>query len=317
MKLDIEAIKRQEPKALKELLAVVKKSAWVGCSKVMAEDRHEDIAQDVFMLFITNLVYRFDEAYQAEPFLIETCKRVAMSQMRRKRELLLEDLYSLPGEMEDAISKSDRVSFTMDDSPVSFIDQKKYMQKILAHLPGTVDQHRNLPEVEPKNLINKGRKPSKKSLSPSCLRIREIRLSLSMTQESFSKNLGIPNTTLLSYEYGRTPTVKEDTLRKAEEMLKFGQNIIAQNELWANRSMKEVIEEWCKTLGIEKNNVEWLAAALGVDKSTIYRWLNEEMRPTPDALRNYSMIIENNAKQIKKSIGSIQKVIDRKLRRKD
>lgn len=294
MKLDVKGVLRGDNLALCGLMAAARKSARIGCSKVGAESIEDDVAQEVALLFINRLAVKFDENYNAEPLLIETSRRVALSLMRKNREIPIGELPELPEDELDVIN----VRNDIDSSPVSPLDQQKALQTIKTKFPGVLSEEREKPKADPAALV-KTRKPSKRELSPSCARLREIRTSLGMSQESFSSQLGIPTATLLSYEYGRTPNVPAHLLMRAEEVFKRESSVAKRNNAQAARPMKEIVDEWAEMLKIDPNDFKTIAEIVGVAKSTIHRWVDGEMRPRPRELNGYIRAVKIVAKRIK------------------
>jgi len=307
MKLRIEDIKSRDNQALKELLDVVKKSARIGCSKVGAESMEDDVCQDVFMLFLDKLVHKFDKQYNAEPLLIETSRRVALALMRRNREVLTEDYLELSESGTSDINARNSSLHPVDDEPITYMERQRAMEAIKMKFPGVVAKPRGLPTMNAMDLVRK-RKSKERELSPSCARLREIRTDLGMTQELFAAQLGIPNATLLSYEYGRTPNVPEKLMDAAEEIHKREQVVARRNRAQAERPMVEILAEWAEQSGIKPTDYEKMADVIGVAKSTVHRWASGEMRPRPRELAGYARIVSNMAKRFKNS----QKALEEK-----
>ncbi len=294
MKLDVKGVLRGDALALSGLMAAAKKSARIGCGKVGAESIEDDVAQEVALLFINRLAVKFDEDYNAEPLLIETSRRVALSLMRKNREISVGEIPELPDDELDVIN----VRNDIDSSPVSVLDQQKALHTIKTKFPGVLAEARQKPKADPAALV-KTRKPSARVLSESCARLREIRVNLGMSQESFSSQLGIPTATLLSYEYGRTPKVPAHILQRAEEVFKRESSVAQRNNAQAGRSMKEIVDEWAEMLKIDPNDFKTIAEIVGVAKSTVHRWVDGEMRPRPRELNGYIRAVKIVAKRIK------------------
>ena len=293
MKLDIGGIINGKPAAMASLMLVVRKSARIGCSKIGAESIEDDVAQEVAMLFVNKLAAKFDEEYNAEPLLIETSRRVGLSMLRKNREIFMEDLPELPDDGNDVINARNGI----DLNPVSFSEQQKALQAIKMKFPGIVSEERQKPKVDAASLVKK-RGRADRVLSKSCARIREIRTSLGMPQESFSSQIGIPTATLLSYEYGRTPNVPEHVMERAEEVFKREHSVAKRNQAQADRPMNEIVKEWADMLKIDPNDFKTISEIVGVAKSTIHRWVDGEMRPRPRELNGYIRSVKVVAKRI-------------------
>jgi len=300
MKIDIPGILNGEPRAMKGLMSVIRKSARIACNKIGAESIEEDVAQEVAVLFLNRLIHKFDESYNAEPLLIETCRRVALAMLRRNREVCVEDVGELIDNENDAINIHD----DLDSSPVSYLDQQKAL-KALGMAKGLDGQQRK--RAGNNHAGNKPRGRSVRMLSESCARLREIRVSLGIPQESFSAQLGIPTATLLSYEYGRTRKVPDHIMEKAEEIFEREHVVAKQTLAQAERPMREIINEWAELLQVEPDDVTTISEILGVAKSTIHRWMDGEMRPRPRELNAYIRSVKLIAKRIRSGNGEISK----------
>lgn len=302
MKLDVSGILKRKPAAMAGLMAAARKSARIGCSKVGAESIEDDVAQEVVMLFIERLAGKFDESYNAEPLLIETSRRVALSLLRKNREICLEDTNELIESGNNVINARN----DFDSNPVSYLDQQKALQALnMEKVSEIFLKDSPPPKVDGASVVRK-RGRAERVLSKSCARLREIRMSLGMPQEAFSSQIGIPTATLLSYEYGRTPNVPEHILDKAEEVYKREHTVAKRNMAQAERPMREIINEWAEMLRIDPNDFKTISDIVGVAKSTIHRWADGEMRPRPRELNAYI----RSVKLIAKRIQSGSKVID-------
>lgn len=294
MKLDIEGIIKGKPAAMAGLMHAVKKSARIGCRKIGADFIEDDVAQEVAMLFVSRMAAKFDEAYNAEPLLIETSRRVALSLLRKNREIFMEDASELIDSGNDVINARNDT----DSNPVLPMDQQRALQAIKMDFPGTVCEDRQIPKADPASMVKK-RGKAERELSASCARLREIRIELGIAQESFSSQLGIPTATLLSYEYGRTPNVPPHILEAAEEIYKREISVARRNKAQAKRPMREIVDEWADMLGIDPNDFKSLSDIVGVAKSTIHRWVDGEMRPRQRELNGYIRVVKNQARRIR------------------
>lgn len=298
MKLDIPGILSGKHVAMVGLMSAVRKSARIGCSKVGAESIEDDVAQEVAMLFVNKLAMKFDEAYNAEPLLIGTSRRVALSILRKNREVFMEDVPELSDDGNDVIN----VRNGIDLNPVSYLDQQKAMRAIkMEKVSGILTEERPAPKVNAATLVKKRGTGKARKLSKTCARLREIRISLGMPQESFSSQIGIPTATLLSYEYGRTPNVPSPVMERAEEVYKREHTVAKRNQVQAERPMGEIVSEWAEMLKIDPNDFKTISEIVGVAKSTIHRWVDGEMRPRPRELNGYIRSVKLVAKRIELS----------------
>lgn len=284
-------------------MSAVRRSARIGCSKVGAEPIEDDVAQEVFMLFLDKMLDKFDADYNVEPLLIETSRRVALSLMRKNREMSIEDTESLP----EAIINDINTHNGLEANPVSFLDQQKALQAIKMKFPGAVSEARKKDMIPPEGVVKK-RERVQRTLSKTCARLREIRLELGKSQEEFAAMLGIPTATLLSYEYGRTPNVPENIMESAESIYKVEHTVAKRNKAQAERPMREIVNEWAELLGVDPNDFKTIAEIVGVAKSTVHRWVDEEMRPRPRELNGYIRAVKLVAKRLKSGTKAIAEI---------
>lgn len=288
---------------MNSLMVAVRKSARIGSRRAGAESIEDDVAQEVAMLFLNRLVHKFDEAYNVEPILIEASRRVALSLMRKNKEIFVEDILELPNEEFGVINARNSI----DLNPVSNLDQQKALQAIKMNFPGVITEDRQKPKMDASTMVKK-RGGTKRELSKSCARLREIRISLGTPQESFSSQLGIPTATLLSYEYGRTPNVPDPIMERAEEVYKREGSVAKRNNAQATRPMKEIVNEWADMLKIDPNDFKTISEIVGVAKSTVHRWVDGEMRPLPRELNGYIRSVKLVARRIRASNKAVSEI---------
>lgn len=344
--INVQAIKSREPLALAALMAAVKKSARLGCRKVGGGFIESDVAQLVFMRFIESVIDRLNPDYPVEPFLVEMARRIALSEMRKYKEVPFEDvddLLSDPGDLiDDSLNDintchsfigqtewSEGGEHEPESNPVSLFSQQKAMQEIkrMTTFPGVITTPKEMPDNEvsltPLIKRHEGKPPE---LSPENMRMRDLRKKLGWTQERFASELGISLTRLQTYEYGRTRIAPSFLMEAAEEISRREEKGAERRKALAEtRPMLEVVTEWAVALGaievggdIKKIGVALIIAdALGVAKSTVIRWVNEVIRPSQKDLELYSRIIKTTvAREEKLSLArGRQPVVNRRNKR--
>lgn len=277
-------------------MAVVKKCAKSGARKVGAEEIEEDVGQEVFMLFTRNLIHKFDESYNLEPFLIETSRRIALSLIRGRRELLIDDDGDLIAGMIDDISMRNGI----EDLPISESEQKMAFESIKMKFPGVEPGVLVPPSSNPDAMV-KRRGRAERELSKENSRLRDIRMKMSLSQEDFADRLGIHTATLQSYEYGRTAVAPQDVMDRAEELFKQEEGLVKRNISNESQSMPDLVKEWAKSLGIDENDLTTLSEFIGVSKSTVHRWVHNGSRPNPRELTRYIRTVKTLSMRLKAS----------------
>ncbi len=109
--------------------------------------------------------------------------------------------------------------------------------------------------------------------------LREIRRKLGLSQIEMAMRLGLKLPTYQSYEYGKTRSVKEDVIERAQLLLQDDDYHYIRAK-FAGRTMQEIAEGWAKRLGINPTSISEFARIMGVNKSTISRWMSQS--PEPD-----------------------------------
>jgi DNA-binding XRE family transcriptional regulator len=300
VKIDLALIKSGDRESLNLLLKVVTKCAKSGARKVGAQEIEEDVAQEVFMLFIRNLIFKFDESYNLESLLIETSRRVALSLIRGRRELLLDDDNDLMTNLIDDISMRNSI----EDLPISESEQRMALETIKMNFPGIEVGVLNPPSADPDSMV-KRRGRAERDLSKENARLRDIRMKLSLSQEDFADRLGIHTATLQSYEYGRTAVAPQSVMDRAEELFKEEAGLVKRNLSIKHVLMPELVKEWATMLNVAENDFTALSELIGVSKSTIHRWVHDGSRPNPRELARYIRKVKMLSAQIKASYKAI------------
>ncbi len=127
--------------------------------------------------------------------------------------------------------------------------------------------------------------------------LREIRSKLGISQIEMAKRLGIKLPTYQSYEYGKTHSIKEDVLERAHLLLQDDDYEYAR-EKFAGKTMRDIAIDWARRLGIDPSHISEFARVMGLNKSTISRWMS--LSPEPDVweLIRYEDIVERHEKRL-------------------
>lgn len=148
-------------------------------------------------------------------------------------------------------------------------------------------------------------------------RLRIIRETLERTQYEMAIELNLKPSTYLSYEYTRVKKVPQSVLGDAELLLAQQGKESAAHKKYASMSMKDITVEWAGRLGVNPNDVTIFANRLGVNKSTISRWLRNEQKPNMREIVIYeSDIQEIERRQEKREINEHSTVKARKSQSK-
>lgn len=105
--------------------------------------------------------------------------------------------------------------------------------------------------------------------------LRRLRKHLGLTQPDMAGRLGVKLSTYRAYEYGTLKKVPEKVALAARSLSIDPQYSYIQ-ALYGGRPMRDVAHEWAQRMGIAKDSCTDLATALGVNKSTVSRWLDPQ-----------------------------------------
>jgi transcriptional regulator with XRE-family HTH domain len=128
--------------------------------------------------------------------------------------------------------------------------------------------------------------------------LRDIRLKLGLSQVEMAEKLGVKLPTYQSYEYGKTRRVNEDVLMRARQ-LAADDDYSYVREKFAGKTMDEIARHWAERLGIEPDRVTDLASTIGVNKSTVSRWLANSQMPNVWELIRYEDIVSRQERRLR------------------
>jgi len=133
------------------------------------------------------------------------------------------------------------------------------------------------------------------------IELREIRISLGMSQPEFAGEIGINVPRLSSYEYGKTVGVPAHVMAEArrvrDEYLQSRGNLHVK---FARMKMSELVASWAAQITdalmligeLPANAVSvddsYLARTLQVTETTLRRWRNDRARPTVKVINAHS-----------------------------
>ena len=148
-------------------------------------------------------------------------------------------------------------------------------------------------------------------------RLRIIREALERTQYEMAIELNLKPSTYLSYEYTRVKKVPQSVLDDAELLLAQQGKTSTAHQKYASMSMKDIAAEWATRLGVDPTDVTIFANRLGVNKSTISRWLRNEQKPNMREIVIYEGDIQEiERRQEKRKASTATAVKTRKSRSK-
>lgn len=139
-------------------------------------------------------------------------------------------------------------------------------------------------------------------LSAEAIELNEIRQYLGYTVPEFAKLMNTRKGTLSSYLYGTVRSIPLALMTEARALRKQGgQNFQESAAKFNDMKMTEIVEQWeTKLAGGQApaaNGETELGDVLGVDRATVWRWKERDMRPDLRKLREYDEIITRYLKK--------------------
>lgn len=296
---------------------LVKRAAKIAAARVGVDS--DDAAQELWLLFVDKVVHRYQADRPLFPFLVEFARRHCLSMLGDNRELLFSDLgpesdddrqtgghwlldealvdQGLDLEVldrqkaeyefmrlvsagkENVVLSSDRVYHSESESVSSNCENGR--TEMEARLPGVQDfTVEKYPEITEQLALTRPKRVRTFKLTSEQEELRNIRLKLRMTKEIFAEHLGIKQSTLDSYEYGKTQSVPENVMEAARRLAENSTDELADaRDKFDAMSMSDILEMWAKRLGVPPENATLLGQMLGTTATTIRRWRANAVRP--------------------------------------
>lgn len=137
------------------------------------------------------------------------------------------------------------------------------------------------------------------------LRLRDIRLEYGYSLDSFAQTLGLQKGTLSSYIYGAVQSVPKMVMDLAEEIASQDRTQATLDRVarLTGRSMADVAEGWLtrfEALGLDRATaMKSLQAAIGVNRSTIWRWAKQDLEPNWTKVDAHESAVEAYIRRLK------------------
>ena len=146
---------------------------------------------------------------------------------------------------------------------------------------------RELATKEGMKEISGERKRGHDPKSSSGKELRQIRKSLHLSMMEMANRLGVLYVTYCSYEYGKVQAINPKVLEDARQLLAESASSLNALKPFVDRPISEIFADWIKRLNLKPDNISQLAAELGVNKSTVSRWMSGEISPRPQQILFY------------------------------
>jgi len=325
MKLNKQGIIDRDPGALKELQRIVRHCARIGAARAGAQSIIDDVEQEVVMLVLERLIFIYDERRDVEPFLIDTCRRIALGLHRAH---IREVIFSQAGDDEGSSDWHNSIADTDGIEPDRFVSEREDERRVnnlvskMAKAIGNTDPPPSSPDdvvagvvddfdfiethigkaakKEARKRASDWAKPkrgnpikSTRPVSPEGVEIRSIRTTLRYTHQEMASALGVDQHVVRNIEYGFTVECPPPMLEKARLMLEKHRADLDVLTMAA----PDLVNSWCTRLGMQPDDYSGLSMLIGTNRSTTFRWLKGEGSPTPSRIRTVEAIVQIEEKR--------------------
>ncbi|MBK6616206.1 hypothetical protein [Ottowia sp.] len=269
-------------------------------------DLKEEVWQRVAYLFWEKLLPLLigqpnepDNVYKA---VFAGAKFVSMS-IRKEKSRDEERLVSTDVPDEDMISVVDEQVFSEDftDLVHAKIDQEYAGRELMKRLALKPDHH-IFPMVEftaPREaVVPKKRAKAAPSDGNAAEELSAIRVKLGIRNTDFAQQLGIGLPTLSSYLYRRVQKVPENIMAAARALIAEGPTGHDRAvDMFAKKPMSEIVARWERIMDItgQEDADLQISKAIKVDQITVWRWRQNETRPTIAEIAAFDRLIKLRA----------------------
>ncbi len=133
------------------------------------------------------------------------------------------------------------------------------------------------------------RKRNKPELRPDQQELLSLQKELGLTHDDLARIAGIPRSRMMTYVYGRTRSIPEEVLVAIRKVRDEGhdneQPFLTEAMRELEGSLPDFIARWQDKLGIDRNDHQTIAQAMGISKSTLLRWLDGNSGTRPSFVR--------------------------------
>jgi DNA-binding transcriptional regulator YiaG len=141
-----------------------------------------------------------------------------------------------------------------------------------------------------------------KGISKEGVELNEIRKKLGYSIDEFSKVLNTNKGTLSSYLYGVVQTVPNKVLIEARTLCTQSTRLAEALQKLDALSMVQIVDKWLTALSLDaldksQDAYTKLAKVLDVDRATVWRWRERNMRPDSRKLMEYEEKVTESARK--------------------
>lgn len=292
MRLDVEAIKANDPAHSGEIFKLCTHIAGVTARKNHVHEYADDMAQDLVIIVLTRLPEIYDGVSEIDAWVWEAARRMTKGYKRRARR-------EVSGEGDD--EGEGLVARTADEtSPtaeawaqglivaeeaaaakadlIKRITERAERQQLARSSAGESGPAAEEVVQEAKQkpwFIDRSLRPRREGWI--------VRRQLGLTQNQMSELLGVSVNRYREREKaGSIPA-----LWKAK-----GRELLKENRKLPESDGPKLVKRWLMALGLESDDTTTLARRIGVHRATVYRWSKGKSHPQGAAIMHIEAIVE-------------------------
>lgn len=286
MIVDRDALRNQDPTAIAELQRIVQRVAKQEARRYRASAHADDIAQEVLLDTMKIVKHKRDDEDELhiEGFIRKAARNRAISCLRARRRLhSVEDDYEF-----------DAAADTSANAPLEALESSEThsaIKKAMATRPA------RRVEPAPRAVVEVAPKPKEVQPilgdPPTGKELRQLRREFGMTQKQFAIMLKLSVHTLRNYEYAVVQKIPAKVVKRARAAEARGH----ETGYLAPPPFLTLARGWMRDLGIKPRDYAGLANYLGFNRSTVWRWFNEDVTPSREVITKVTVLIEEVVRQ--------------------
>lgn len=300
MRLNVEAVKANDPVHSREIYELCSHIAGVTARKNHAHEFADDMAQDLALIVLTRLPEIYDGESEIDAWVWEAARRMTKGYKRRARREISgegdEEGEGLVARTADEVSPtaeawaqglvaSEEAAIAKAELIASITERAKE-REAAAQRKAELERQQRKATVK-KCEAGEAAAAEKPWFIDRTLRPRregwEVRRKLGLTQTQISALLGVSVNRYREYE-------KAGKMPAGLEMK--GLVLLAKNRELPDSDGPKLVKRWLAALGLQDDDTTTLARRIGVHRATVYRWATGKSHPQGAAIMHIEAMIE-------------------------
>lgn len=267
----------------------------------------EDVAQELVMWVLTTFLTQYEPGRTVYPLFLVVAKR---SLLNKRRSVWREVSASRFGDDQEAVTHVlDAIAVEQGDGEPDTLeyllhaeaatDKARAAIKARAALRARMTAVQNAPilndaqRMTPITVTEKqsrGFDPAKRQRAqrPAVQKLISLRRNLGMTQRQFSELLNVAPGHINTLEQGTIYGEPEALLAVAEAAIRLSDRRVGIT----TAEIGELMQSWCRKLGLDDDDMAGLAMFIGVNRSTVHRWKKGDYVPKREQVEKIERHIE-------------------------